>query len=131
MSNAFTHGKVVAIQVGATYFAALDVAWNDALSDLEDITPTVSGGATFAVKLPGYRVGKGTIDFVWDANNIPLSGSINMTPGTLMALVITPDGTTIFTLSAWAREFDLPAMGPTKGPVKGSVQFETTGSYTV
>lgn len=131
MPNAFQHGKIVALQVGGTYFAALGVAWNDALSDLEDITFTVQGGATFAVKLPGYRMGKGTIEAVYDADNVPFTGAINMTPGTLMALIFTYDGTDLFTVSAWARENDYPGAGPTKGPVKFTVPFETTGSYTV
>lgn len=131
MPNAFQHGKVVALQVGGTYFAALSVAWNDSLSDLEDITYTQSTGATFAVKIPGYRMGKGMIEAVYDSDNIPFTGAINMTPGTLMALIFTYDGSNLFTMNAYARENDFPGAGPTKGPIKFTVPFETTGSYTL
>jgi hypothetical protein len=131
VANTFIHGKLVAVQLTGTYFAALGISWDDALSDLEDITFTVSGGATFGVFLPGYRKATGQIDFVWDSSNVPFSGSINLLPGTLVPLVWTPDGTNLFTASVWSRNFTFASNGPTKGPVKASVPFTATGSYTV
>ena len=131
MANTFSHGKLVAIQVGGTYFASLGVAWNDQLSDRENVTYTVSGGVTFGVFLPGYRIGDATIDFVWDSSNIPLTGAISMLPGTLVTLVFTLDGTNLFTISAYSKSFNVPSAGPTKGPVKASVSLQATGSYTV
>jgi hypothetical protein len=131
VANNFVHGKLVAVQLTGTYFATLGISWSDGLSDLEDITFTVSGGATFAVYLPGYRKATATLDFVWDTLNIPLAGNINLTPGTLVPLIWTPDGTNLFTANAWSNGFTFPPSGPTKGPVKVSVPLVPTGSYTI
>lgn len=130
MPNTFAHGKLVALQVGGTYFASLGISWGEVLSDLQDITFTRSGGATFRNSLPGYNYSTGDIEFVWDSSNIPLAGAINMTPGTLMALIFTPDGVNLFTMSAWSGSFNIPSAGPTKGPVKATVGYTTEGSYT-
>ena len=73
-ANVFTHGKLVYVQVGGQFFAALGISHNEKLSDLTDITFTRSGGATARNSLPGYAYTTGTVSFVWDAGNIPLSG---------------------------------------------------------
>jgi hypothetical protein len=130
VANTFAHGKLVAVQVGGVYFASLGISWKEVLSDLQDITYTRSGGATFRNSLPGYNFATGDIDFVWDSSNNPLSGAISMIPGTLLALIFTPDGTNLCTMSAWSGEFNIASAGPTKGPVKCSVSYTTEGSYT-
>ena len=131
MANTFIHGKLVAVQLSGTYFATLGISWDDGLSDLEDITFTVSGGATFAVFLPGYRKANAQLDFVWDSSNVPLASGINLTPGTLVPLIWTPDGSNLFQASCWSKNFTFPSSGPTKGPVKASVPLVATGSYTI
>jgi hypothetical protein len=131
VANTFVHGKLVAIQLTGTYFAALGISWDDGLSDLEDITFTQQTGATFGVFLPGYRKATAQLDFIWDSSNIPFSGNINLLPGTLVPLIWTPDGSTLLTASCYSKNFQFASSGPTKGPVKCSVPLQSTGSYTV
>jgi hypothetical protein len=131
MANSFVHGKLVAVQLSGTFFAALGIAWDDQLSDLENVTFTQSGGATFGFFLPGYRYAKGSLDFVWDSSNVPFSGGINLLPGTLIPLVWTPDGTNLVTANVWSERFTFASSGPTKGPVKVTVPVTSNGSYTV
>jgi hypothetical protein len=126
MPNTFAHGKLVAVQLQGTYAAVLGVDWNSQLSDLENITFTVQGGVTYGVFLPGYRIGDATIDFVWDSSNI-----FAIDAGTLVALIFTLDGTNLFTVSAWCKHYHIASAGPTKGPVKGTITLQSTGSYTV
>lgn len=131
MPNTFIHGKLVAVQLTGTYFATLGISWDDGLSDLEDITFTQAGGATFGIYLPGYRKATGQLSFVWDSSNVPFSGGINLAPGTLVPLIWTPDGTSLITANVWSRNFTFAENGPTKGPVKASVPFTANGSYTI
>lgn len=125
MAYNFAHGSLVAIQIGGQYFAALGISWTDELSEVQDVTYTVSGTNTVAILLPGYHKAGGTIEAVWDGNNLPL-----ITPGTVVALIFTLDGISLFNLSAFIVKNDVPSAGPTKGPVKVSIEFATTGSYT-
>ena len=128
MANAFVHGRLSTVQVGGTYFAGLTITYNEKLSDCADITYTVSGGATYGVFLPGYNFITGNISFIWDSDNKPVS-SPNMVPGTLMTLVLSPDGTELFSFSAWSTGLDWTG-GPTAGPVKVQTGFQSTGTYT-
>lgn len=129
MANTFVHGRLSTVQIGGTYFAGLTITYDEKLSDLTDITYTVSGGQTFGVQLPGYNFATGTISFIWDSSNKPLSGAYNMIPGTLMALVASPDGSELFTFSAYSGEFTWTG-GPTAGPVKVTTSFTSSGTIT-
>lgn len=57
--------------------------WN---TPLEDITYTTPGFATYAIKLPGYISGSGTLTFVYDTANQPTVAPQNMLPQTLMKI---------------------------------------------
>lgn len=126
---AFVHGKLSTVQIGGTYFAGLTINYNEDLSDLTDITYTQSGGATWAVMLPGYNKATGTISFVYDINNQPVLSPENMIPGTLMTLILSPDGTKLYSLSAYSGKFSW-AGGPRTGPTACSTDWSSTGTVT-
>lgn len=125
----FTHGKLTTITIAGTQFAGLTISYDEKLSDLTDITYTVSGGATFGVFIPGYNFATGTLSFIYDTANQPVLSPQNMIPGTLMAIVCSPDGTKLFSFNAYSGEFQWSG-GPTGGPVKCSTNYNTTGTIT-
>ncbi len=125
----FIHGKLTTVTIGGTQFAGLTVSFDEDLSDLTDITYTVSGGATFGVFLPGYNIASGDITFVYDSANQPVLAPQNMIPGTLMTLVVAPDGTKPFTMQAYSGKFHW-AGGPRSGPVMCSTHYQATGTFT-
>ncbi len=129
MANTFTHGRLTTIQIGGTYFAGLTASYKEVTSDMTDISFTVSGGVTFGTFLPGYNYATGTLTFIYDTTNQPVLSPQNMIPGTLMTLVISPDGTKLYSFSAYSGEFDWEG-GPTAGPVKCSTNYQSTGTIT-
>lgn len=128
MPNTFIHGRLGTITIGGTLFASEQYDYTEEIQ-LEDITYTVSGGVTFQVLLPGYAKVSGTITFVYDTSNQPVLSPQNMIPGTLMALVLYPDGTKPYTFSAYAGTFRFPS-GPKAGPVRCTTNFQSTGNVT-
>ncbi len=126
---AFIHGRLSTVQIGGTYFAGLTINYDEKLSDLTDITYTVSGGATFQVMLPGYNGASGQITFVYDTANSPVLSPQNMIPGTLMTLVLSPDGTKLYSFSAYSGEFQW-AGGPRTGPTACTTNWASTGTIT-
>lgn len=129
MANNFIHGKLSTISIGGTFFAGLSFQYNEKLSDLTDITYTLSGGQTFQIMLPGYNGATGTLSFIYDTLNQPTLPPQNMIPGTLMTLVLSPDGTKLWSFQAYSGAFSMPG-GPTSGPVKCSTDFSSTGVIT-
>lgn len=129
MANTFIHGKLSTIQIGGTYFAGLNITFDEKLSDLTDITFTRSGGATFGNFLPGYNFATGTISFVYDSQNQPVLSPQNMIPGTLMVMIVSPDGIKPYSFSAWSGEFQW-AGGPKAGPVMCSTNYNTESTIT-
>ncbi len=129
MANTFIHGKLSTVQIGGSYFAGLNISYDEKLSDLTDITWTRSGGATFGNFLPGYNFATGTISFVYDTTNQPTVSPQTMIPGTLMTLVVSPDGTKLFSFTAWSGEFQW-AGGPKGGPVMCSTNYNSEGTIT-
>ncbi len=129
MPNTFIHGKLSTIQIGGTYFAGLNISYDETLSDLTDITWTRSGGATFGNFLPGYNFATGTISFVYDSQNQPVLSPQNMIPGTLMVLIISPDGIKPYAMSAWSGKFSW-AGGPKQGPTACSTNWTSEGVIT-
>jgi hypothetical protein len=131
LANAFVHSKLSTIQFGGTYFAGLTISYNETLSDLSDITFTQSGGATWAVKLPEYNMAKGEAAYVYDTLNQPtVAGNLLQVPGTLMTMIMSPDGTKFFSFNAYSAELDWNGGPQTKGPVGSKTAFESTGTVT-
>jgi hypothetical protein len=128
--NTFIHGKLSTVTIATTQFAGLTISYDHDLSDLTDITYTQAGGATWAVFLPGYNVVSGDITFVFDTSNPPYLSPQNMTPGTLMALVVSPDGVRNFSFNAYSGKFHWGG-GPRGGPVNCSTHFQATGTVTL
>jgi hypothetical protein len=95
---------------------------------LDDITH--SGAAGYQVKLPGVLGAEGDLTFTFDTANQPTVSPYNMTPGTLMALNLSPDGTKPYTFSAYSGEFTF-ASGPKAGDVECTTHAESTGAITV
>jgi hypothetical protein len=129
MANTFIHGRLTTISIGGTQFAGLTASYAEKLSSLDDITYTVAGGATFAVFLPGYNMATGTITFVYDTSNSPVLSPQNMIPGTLMTLVVSPDGTKLYSFNAYSSDFTWTG-GPTAGTLKASTNYQSTGTIT-
>jgi hypothetical protein len=129
MANNFVHGRLTSISIAGTQFAGLTASYTEKLSSLDDITYTVSGGATFGVFLPGYNMASGTISFVYDTLNQPVLSPQNMIPGTLMVLVVSPDGTKLYSFNAYSSEFTWTG-GPTAGTLKASTNYQSTGTIT-
>ena len=131
MANAFVHGKFTTLQIGGSYFAALTCDYNGGLSDLSDITYTQVGGATWQILLPGYSKASGSLSFVFDTLNQPTFGAFNQNPGQLMTLIFSPDGTKLFTLSAYSGTLAIPGGPAVKGPVACKTTWESTGAVVV
>lgn len=130
MANNFVAGYKGTVTIGGTQFAALQFDLT-ITTPLDDITYTQAGGATWAVKIPGYSSAKGTISFVYDTLNQPVLSPQNMTPGTLMTLVLTPEGSKSYSFSAYSGEFSFSS-GPQSGiGVKCTTSFESTGTVTL
>lgn len=100
---------------------------------LEDITYTKSGGATYAIKLPGHVSGSGSINFVYDTSNQPTIAPYDLRPGstTPITAIFTPDGTKPFSCSIFPSDLEFTT-GPQAGPAcKCSMSFESTDTITV
>lgn len=130
MANTFIHGKLSTIQFGGTYFAALTVKYSEGLSDLSDVTYTQSGGATWQIMLPGYSKASGSLTFVYDTLNQPVLSPQSQIAGALMSMIFSPDGTKLFTFSAYSEGFDIPGGPQVKGPVVCTTNWQSTGVVT-
>lgn len=97
-------------------------------TNLDDITH--SGANGFQVMLPGVTKARGELTFTFDTANQPTVSPYNMTPGQLMALVLSPDGTKQYTFSGYSGEFSFQS-GPQAGDVECTTTFESTGTITV
>ncbi len=129
MANNFIHGKLTTVQISSTFFAGISIEYNEDLSDLTDITYTVSGGQSFAILLPGYNKATGTLTFVYDTLNQPTVAP-NLTPGTFItSFIISPDGTKLFTLGVFSAGLSWTG-GPKSGPVMVRVPWASSGSFT-
>lgn len=117
------------VTIGGTQFAVLSVTYSEK-APLEDITYTKSGGATFGIQLPGYITASGTLSFVYDVANQPVLDPQNLKAGTLMVLVIYPEGTKPYSFSAYSSEFTFTT-GPQAGvSVKCSCSWTSTDTIT-
>lgn len=124
------HGRLSTIQIASTYFAALTVSYKEGLSDLTDITYTQVGGATWRIMLPGYNLVDGDLTFVYDTLNQPVLTPQNMIPGTLMSLIFSPDGTKLYTLTAYSGGLNIPGGPQVKGPVICTTNWSSSGVVT-
>lgn len=125
----FVHGKLGTVSIAGTLFNSLQFEFVDE-ADLEDITYTTSGGATAQILINGIERVSGSISFVYDTANQPVIAPQNMRAGTLMALILYPEGTKPYTFSAFSGSFRF-ASGPQAGAVKCSTNFRSTGAITV
>lgn len=102
-------------------------------AQLEDITYTTSGGATFGVHLPGYVIASGTVNFVYDTSNQPVISPFALQPNsgtTPIAAIFTPDGTKPFSCNIFSESLNFSS-GPQAGPAsKCSLSFKSTGTIT-
>lgn len=124
----FIHGKLGTISLNSNLFNAEQFDFTESTT-LDDITYTVSGGATSKILLPGYNWAVGTITFVYDTNNQPTIAPYDMVPGQLLTLILYPDGTKPYSFSAYSGSFRF-ASGPKAGTVRCTTNFESTGAIT-
>lgn len=124
----FIHGKLGTVSLNGTLFNALQFSFSESV-DLEDITYSTAGGATSQVMLPGYRKASGTISFVYDVANPPTVSPQNMIAGTLLTLVLYPEGTKAYSFQAYSGTFEWSS-GPQAGAVKCTTTFQSTGTIT-
>ena len=117
------------VTINSNNFNVLTIDFDES-SDLEDITYTQAGGATFAIMLPGYKKGKGTLTFVYDAANQPTISPFDIRSGTLITVTAYPEGTKPWAFSAYTGRLSWRG-GPQAGvSVKCTSEFQTTGSFT-
>lgn len=129
MANNFVNGKLGTITLAGTQFATMKYSFKETLSDVTDITYTQAGGATFAVKQPGYNMCAGTLTFVYDTLNQPVIAP-NLIPGQTIAMVLYPEGTKPYAITALLTEQGWDTGPQVKGPVVVTVPWESTGPYT-
>lgn len=119
------------ISWGASLFNALQFDYTDT-APLEDITYTQASGATFAVKIPGYRSISGTLTFVYDTSNQPTIAPFDMVSrSSTAAIIMYPEGTKPFTFSAWVSNFRFSSGPQASVSVHCTADFESTGAVTV
>lgn len=124
----FINGKEGTVSINGSLFNAEQFEFEEE-TPLDDITYSQTGGANYKVLLPGYNSAKGTISFVYDTNNQPTIAPYDMVPGTLMALILYPDGTKPYAFSAYSGRFRFSS-GPKAGTVRCTTSFESTGAIT-
>ena len=129
MPNTFIHGKLSTVTIAGAQFAGITVSYDEDLSDLTDITFTQAAGASWGVFIPGYNLASGDIAFVFDASNPPYLNPQNMVPGTLMTLVVSPDGSRNYSFQAYSGKFGWKG-GPRGGPVMCTTHYQATGVVT-
>jgi hypothetical protein len=130
IANSFINGKLGLISVGGANFATMQFDFTETLSDLTDITYTVSGGATFAYVLPGYNMCAGTLTFVYDTLNQPVLSTQSQIPGQSINLVLYPDGTKPWVIAAIAESMNWGSGPGVKGPVVVKTTWKSNGAYT-
>lgn len=123
----FVQGWKGTISINANFFNALQYGFEE-FGDLEDITYTAP--ATFRVVLPGYPGARGNVSFCYDTANQPTISPFDLRFGTLMVMILYPEGTKPYAFSAYSGNFKFDS-GPQAGvSVKCSTSFESTGTIT-
>ncbi len=130
MANAFVHSKSTTFQFGGNYYPCLTVKYTEGLSDLSDITYTQAGGATFRILLPGYNMATVAATFVYDTLNQPVLSPQNMIPGASGAIIFSPDGTKLYSMTCYSESLEIPGGPAVKGPVIASVTLQSSGVVT-
>ncbi len=126
----FVHGKKGTVSLNGAQYACLTIDFEESTT-LEDITYSKSGGAQYAIKIPGYISGSGTLNFVYDTANQPSIAPNDMRPGnaTPIAMIVYPEGTKPFAFSAFPSSLGFTT-GPQAGAVKCRMSFESTDTIT-
>lgn len=132
MANNFVHGKLGVVSIGGAFFAAMQYEFTE-FTSLDDITysnsATGTTGVAFKTLLAGYNWITGTITFVYDTLNKPVLSTQDQVPGTLMSLILYPDGVGPYTFSAFSGQLRIGS-GPKNGPVTCTTNFESSGTIT-
>lgn len=124
----FISGRLGTININGSYFNAEQYTFNEQTT-LDDVTYTLVGGATYKVLLPQYNWATGVITFVYDTSNQPVISPYNMIPGTLMVMILYPDGTKPYSFSAYSGQFQFGS-GPKTGTCRCTTNFESTGNIS-
>lgn len=125
----FVHGRSGLVTINGSSFNAMTISLKETI-EREDITYTQPGGATYAVKIPGYVTGSGAMHFIYDTANQPTISPFDLRPGkTPLSVVIYPDGTKPYSFTAVSMDLEFTT-GPTAGAVKCDWTFETSGAIT-
>ncbi len=130
MANAFIHAKSTTFQIGGNYYPCLTVKYTEGLSDLSDITYTLSTGAAWRVLLPGYNQATVALTFVYDTLNQPVISPQNMSPGASATIIFSPDGTKLYSMTAYSESLDIPGGPQVKNAVIASVTLQSSGVVT-
>lgn len=115
--------------MAATQFAVNVFTFQEETT-LDDITFTQAGSATFQTVLAGYLKASGTLTFVYDTLNKPFLAPYSIVTGTMVAMVLQPDGAGSFTFPTAAIQNFAWGSGPKNGPVSCTINWQSSGSYT-
>ena len=127
MANTWAQAWKGTITINSNDFNALQFDYEE-FGDLEDITFSQVGSATFRAVLPGYPGVRGTVTFVYDTLNQPTISPFDFRFGTLATIVIKPEGTKPFSFTAYTGNFKFSS-GPQAGvSVKCTTNFESTSA---
>jgi hypothetical protein len=129
----WVHGKQGTVSINGNLFNCLTINFEET-TQLEDITYSVAGSATARVVLPGYRMGSGTLTFIYDTANQPTIAPFALQPTATVPpvsipVIFYPDGTKPFATSMYTERLGFTT-GPQAGAVKCTVSFQTTGPIT-
>jgi hypothetical protein len=120
------------LSINANLFNCLVYEYQES-APLDDITYTKSGGATFAIKIPGYVSGRGSVDFAYDVANQPTVSPFLIVAGSLMTIIAMPEGTKPYSFQAYSGQFRWrsgPQATPGGASVRATVEYETTDTIT-
>lgn len=129
----WVHGKQGLVSFNGNMFNALSITFEET-TQLEDITYSTSGSATARVVLPGYRMGSGSVTFIYDTANQPTVPPLSLqptatVPPTPIAAVFYPDGVKQFSCNMYTERLSFTT-GPQAGAVKCTLAFQSTGPIT-
>lgn len=123
----FKHSVSGTVTINGNLFYVKSGSYNETAT-LSDITHSGAFGA--GVVLPGVYRASGDIVFTFDAANLPNGATYNMTPGTSMTLVISPDGVNNYSFTAFSGEFQFSTGAGLDTDVEVTVSYQSSGVIT-
>lgn len=132
----FVHGFRGTVTIGGNLYNVkqFQFTMTNTLADVTHSGATTTynnAPASFRVKIPGITEVSGTLTFTFDSANQPTVTPYLMTPGTLLSLVLSPDGTKQYSFSAYTGEYSFRSGAGVNSDVECTVNFESTGVVTV